>query len=146
MPVENPQVLSNPTPDSLTPAHKRLTHTPGLVGTNTTFLVPDHIWKKFADGWNVHVPLTYLMDKGCHLQDKPSANASHDVLTIDNLTGCILASSELLSNEGELDLTFDEWHQVWWHLLDLIKVYLPDEFLMQEVHYSFILNHNHEEM
>ena len=118
-----------------------------LVGTNAAFLVPDHIQNKFAAGWNVHVPLAYLMEKGCHLQDKPFTNTSHEVLTIDNSMGHILASSKPLSNEGELDLTFNEWHQVWWHLLDLIKVHLPDEFLMWEVHYSFILNnHNHAEM
>jgi hypothetical protein len=37
-------------------------------------------------------------------------------------------------------MTFDEWHQAWQRLLDLIKTYFPDEFLMWEVHYNFILN------
>lgn len=114
--------------------------TPGLVGTNAAFLVPDHIRKKFADGWNMHIPLTYLTDKGCLLKDKLSVNSSQDILTIDNASGRILATSKPLIDDGELELTFDEWHQAWRRLLDLIKNFLPDEFLMWEVHYSFILN------
>ena len=124
----------------MTPSRKRPIRTPGLAGTNAAFLVPGNIRKRFSDGWNVHVPLTFLTDRGCLLKDKPSVTASQDVLTIDRITGQIQTSAKSLSDDGELDMTFDEWHQAWRRLLDLIKNYLPDEFLAWEVHYSFILN------
>ena len=146
MPVPVPRSL--PTPDAtsgpMTPSRKRPTRTPGLVSTSASFLVPDHIRKKFSDGWNIHVPLTFLTDKGCLLKDKPTAGASHEILTIDSATGRIQTSSKPLSDHGELDLTFDEWHQVWRRLLDLIKTFLPAEFMMWEVHYSFILNNENQ--
>jgi hypothetical protein len=47
--------------------------------------------------------------------------------------------SKPLSEDGELDLTFDKWHQAWLRLLDLISAYLPEEFPLWEVHYTFIL-------
>ena len=113
---------------------------PGLTGTNAAFLVPDHIRKKFAEGWNIHVPLTFLTDKGCLLKNKPLAGAAQEVLSIDSATGRIITTSKPLSDNGELDLTFDEWHQAWRRLLDLIKTFLPEEFLMWETHYLYILN------
>ena len=36
--------------DPMTPTRRRPERTPGLVGTNAAFLVPEHIRKKFADG------------------------------------------------------------------------------------------------
>ena len=75
-----------PIPDSgvMTASQKRPAHVPGLAGTNSTFLVPDYIRKKFAEGWNIHVPLTFLMDKGCLTKDKPTAGAAQEILTLDN--------------------------------------------------------------
>ena len=122
------------------PSRRRPAHTPGLVGTNVAFLVPESVRKKFVDGWSSHVPLTFLTDKGCLFKDKSSTISSHDLLTIDPATGAIQTSSTSLSDDGELDLTFDEWHQAWRRLLELIRTYFPDEFLMWETHYSFILN------
>ena len=103
-----------PIPDSgvMTASRKCPACVPGLAGTNAAFLVPDYIRKKFAKGWNVHVPLTFLMDKGCLTKDKPTAGAAQEILTLDN-TGCIQTSSKPLHDDGELDLTFDEWHQAW---------------------------------
>jgi hypothetical protein len=66
--------------------------------------------------------------------------ASHEILTVDSITGQIQTTTASFSDNGELDLTFDEWHQAWCRLLDLIRSYFPDEFLMWEIHYSFILN------
>ena len=120
--------------------HKCPTCTIRLTGTNAAFLVPDHIWKKFVDGWNMHIPLTFLMDNGCFLKDRHVVNSSHDVLSIDNNTSHIVTTSKPLLDNGELDLTFDEWHQAWHRLLGLIRTFLPDEFLLWEVHYTFILN------
>ena len=54
----------------------------------------------------------------------------------------MVTSSKPLSDNGELELTFDEWHQAWRRLLDLIKSFLPAEFLMWETHYLFILNND----
>ena len=74
------------------------------------------------------------------MKDRPTTSSSHNVLTIDSTTRQISTSSKLLSDDGELDLSFDEWHQAWRHLLDLIRTYIPIEFAMWEVHYHFILN------
>ena len=125
--------------DPSTPLRKRPARIPGLLGTSAAFLVPDHIRKKFADGWNVHVPLTFLTDKGCLFKDKSSTSASQDILTIDNTTGRILTTSNPLSDKGELNLTFDEWHQAWRRLLDLIKTFLPEDFDAWKTHYTYIL-------
>jgi hypothetical protein len=129
-------------PESSTPSRKRPARTLGLVGTNAAFLVPDHIRKKFSslEGWTTHVPLTYLTDKGCLLKNKSLAGASQEFLTYDSSSGQVITTSKPLSDNGELDLTFDEWHQAWRRLLELIKTYLPEEFLLWEKHYLFILN------
>lgn len=92
------------------------------------------------DGWIAHVPLTYLTDRGCLFKDKPTANAMQDTLTIDRASGHILATSRPLQDDGELDLTFDEWHQAWRRLLDLIKTFLPLELPLWEIHYTHIIN------
>jgi hypothetical protein len=119
---------------------KRPARIPGLTGSSAAYLVPDNIRKKFSDGWNVHVPLTFLTDKGCLLKNKPTIAASYDLLSIDSITGQIQTSAKPLSDAGELELTFDEWHQAWRRLLELIETYLPDELDMWKIHHSFILN------
>jgi hypothetical protein len=128
----------------MTLSHHHPVCTPGLVGTNATFLIPDHISKKFADGWNVHVSLTYLIDKGCLFKDRPTAATMHELLTIDNATSCIQTSSKPLSDTRELDLTFDEWHQAWHRLLDLTRTFISNEFLMWQIHHSFIINNENQ--
>ena len=142
LPVTDIGIIPIPPLNPLTPSRKRPARTPGLTGNNAAFLVPDHIRKKFADGWSVHVPLTFLTDRGCLLKDKFTLSSSQDILSIDNVTGRILATSKPLSDDGELDLSFDEWHQAWRRLLELIKTFVPNEFLMWEVHYAYILNND----
>ena len=136
--MNNPiQTMFNP----LMPSRKRPARTPGLAGTNTAFLVPDNVRKKFMDGgWSSHVPLTYLTDKGCLFKDRSSTVLAQDLLTVDPTSGAIQTTSTTLSEEGELDLTFDEWHQAWRRLLDLIRTFIPNEFHMWQAHYSTILN------
>ena len=129
-------VLDSP----LTSARKRLARVPGLVGTGTDYSVADNIPKKFADGWGSHIPLTFLTDKGCSAKTKSPLNLTKDFLTLDPDTGTIQTSLTSLVDDGELDLTFDKWHQAWRRLLDLIKTYLPQEYPLWEIHYSTILN------
>ena len=127
-PVVTPQAdVGVPATSQLISSRRRPARTPGLAGTNASFLVPDNIRKKFIEGWVVHVPLTYLTDKGCLFKDKSVASSSQSVLTIDEVTGQIQSTPKSLLDEGELDLTFDEWHQAWRRLLDLISTYLPQE-------------------
>ena len=128
----------------LSAARRRPSRVLGLAGTNAAFLVPDHIRKKFVDGWTVHVPLTFLTDKGCLLKNKLSAASTHEVLSMDPSSGQIITTSKPLFDTGELDLTFDEWHQAWRRLLELIKTYLPLEFPLWEIHYTFILNNDNQ--
>ena len=125
-----------------TPSHKRPTCTLGLLSTSAAYLVPDQICKTFIDGWNIHVPLMFLTDKGCLFKDKSTANSNQDMLTLVN--GHILTNPKPRSDKGELRLTFNEWHQAWQCPLDLTKSHLPEEFLLWEVHYLFILNHDNQ--
>jgi hypothetical protein len=37
-------------------------------------------------------------------------------------------------------MTFDEWHQAWRRLLELIRTFIPIELQVWEAHYAFILN------
>lgn len=112
----------------------------GSIATNASFLVPDPIRKKFADGWNVHVPLTYLTDKYCAFKDGTAPGVLQDLLIVDGESGHITSTPKPLSCEGELTLTFDEWHQAWRRLLQLIKEFLPTEHPLWFHHYSWILN------
>jgi hypothetical protein len=141
-PVADIQNTAIAVPDPTTPSRKRPARIPGFTGSNAAFLVPDHIRKKFADGWNVHIPLTYLTDRGCLMKDKPIIGSTQDILTIDNATGLISTTSKPLADEGELDLSFDEWHQAWRRLLDLIKSFIPEDFTAWEKHYLSILNND----
>ena len=141
VPAPNVHFTQAAAPIPLTPSRsKRPARIPGLVGSNAAFLVPDFVRKKFADGWSSHIPLTYLTDKGCLLKNKPSATSSQEVLTVDSVTGQIHTTTTPFSDDGELDLTFDEWHQAWRRLLDLIRIYVFEELHLWEIHYSFILN------
>ena len=137
----------NVIPPSTEPAsspRKRPVRVPGLVGTSAAFIVPDFIRRKFAERWTSHVPLTYLTDKGCLLKNK---NAAQDILAFDPVTGQVTTTPKVLNDNGELSLTFDEWHQAWRRLLELIGTYIPEELLAWEIHYNFILNNeNRAEM
>jgi hypothetical protein len=131
--VRNP--LPAPVPGLTTPSCKRLACMLSLLGTSVAYLMPDHICKKFINGQNIH-------DKGCLFKDKSTANSSHNILTL--VDSHILTNTKPVSDDGELDLTFDEWHQAWRHLLNLIKSYISKEFLLWEVHYLSILNHDNQ--
>ena len=123
-----------------TSPRKRPTRILGFVSTNAAYLVPDNIHRKFMEGWSSHIPLTYLTDKGCLLKNKSLLSASQDVLSYNSTTGQVITTSKVLNDNSELDFTFDEWHQAWCRPLELIKTFLPQEFLAWEIHYLFILN------
>ena len=76
------------------------------------------------------------------MKDKPIIGSTQDILTIDSATGRVSTMSKPLADEGELDLSFDEWHQAWQRLLDLIKSFIPEDFLAWEKHYLSILNND----
>ena len=65
------------------------------------------------EGWSSHVSLIHLTDRGCLFKDKSASNTSNELLTLDPVTGAIQTSTLSLSDDRELDLTFDEWHQAW---------------------------------
>jgi hypothetical protein len=99
------------------------------------FIVPDVIRDKFIK-WETHVPLTYLTDKFCASQPTSQSSLSDFLAIID---GHVTTKSKGLSTTGELDMTFDEWHQAWQRLLKLINQYHPDEFPLWRTHYSSIM-------
>jgi hypothetical protein len=63
-----------------------------------------------------------------------------DYITIDDTSGRFMSTAKPLPSDGELDLSFDEWHQAWQRLLDLIARYAPQEHQFWLIHYEFILN------
>ena len=138
-PVPAQNTVPQPT-DSSSSLRKRPPRIPGLVGNNASYLVPENIRKKFIDGWVSHVPLTYLTDKACEFKNRSALNAAQDILSFDPSTGQVITTSKVLHDNGELELTFDEWHQAWRRLLELIGSHVPKEFLVWEAHYSRILN------
>ena len=138
-PVPAQNTVPQPT-DSSSSLRKRPPRIPGLVGNNASYLVPENIRKKFIDGWVSHVPLSYLTDKACEFKNRSALNAAQDILSFDPNTGQVITTSKVLHDNGELELTFDEWHQAWRRLLELISTHVPKEFLVWEAHYSRILN------
>src|SRR6266567_4779966 len=99
------------------------------------YIVPDAIHDKFIK-WEVHIPLTYLTDKFCASQLAAQSSLS-DILTV--VDGQVTTKSKFLSPAGELDLTFDEWHQAWQRLLKLIEQHHPDELALWRTHYTSIM-------
>jgi hypothetical protein len=99
------------------------------------FIVPDVIRDKFIK-WETHVPLTYLTDKFCASQPAAQSSLSDFLAVVD---GQVTTKSKGLSPAGELDMTFDEWHQAWQRLLKLINQYHPDEFASWRTHYSSMM-------
>jgi hypothetical protein len=67
----------------------------------------------------VHMPLTFLTDKGCLLKSKPPVGSTQEILSLDPSTGQIITKSKPLSDNSELEMMFDEWHKAWRHLLHL---------------------------
>ena len=131
------QHLLNPIATDSSPG-KRPSRVAGQQATDAGLIVAEHIIKKFKDGWNVHVPLTFLTDKYCAFA-KGDQVMSQDSLFLDE-SGRIFSSTKSLSPRGELDLTFDEWIQAWHRLLPLIKTFLPQEYTIWHSHYLSILN------
>jgi hypothetical protein len=99
------------------------------------FIVPDAIREKFIK-WEAHVPLTYLTDKFCASQPVAQSSLSDFLMVVD---GQVTTKSKSLSPTGELDMSFDEWHQAWQRLLKLINQYHPDEAPYWQTHYTSIM-------
>lgn len=121
-------------------SRKRPTRLPGMLAQSASYMVPDQIRKKFAanGGWASHIPLTFLTDKFCAQKSGTSTESFNETLSIDTNTGRIVTASQTLSVTGETDLTFDEWHQAWRRLLELIQQYLPDEYECWNHHFCRI--------
>jgi hypothetical protein len=77
-----------------------------------------------------------LTDKYCAY--KKSATVFQDTLSIDETSGRLVTASKPLSDAGELDMTFEEWHQAWRRLLPLIKEFLPDDYDAWNLHFLTI--------
>lgn len=107
--------------------HKRPPIVDGMLTNTTSYLIPEPIRNQFKanGGWASHIPLTYLTDKACSTSQKPFDQPC-ETLSFDTHSGQILTSTKQLSTAGELDLTFDEWHQAWRRLLTLIGDYCPN--------------------
>ena len=144
VPVDNmtaPAQTATPQSNEYRPTvRKRPERIPGLTGSSASYMVPENIRKKFSEGWTSHVPLTYLTDKHCEFKNKSSLNAAQDILSFDPSTGQVTTTSKTLHDNGELEMSFDEWHQAWRRLLELINTHIPKEYPLWEIHYSRIMN------
>jgi hypothetical protein len=60
--------------------------------------------------------------------------------TMDFSTGNLLAIEKSLPEDEEHKLGFDEWHQAWGHLLELIKTHLPHIHDHWRCHFERIVN------
>ena len=119
--------------------HQRPQRIPGMLAKGTAYFVPDQIRKKFVDGWTTHVPLTYLTDVYCGQKSGTASRIIHGTtLSFDCESGRIIASTEELAIIGELNLSFDEWHQAWIRLLSLIREYIPTEYSCWDFHFARI--------
>lgn len=94
---------------------------PGAVATSTSQRVPDVVSRKFKEGFNTHIPLTYLTDKAC-LQGQ--SKAFQDTLSYDETSRRLVSTYQTLSDAGETELTFEEWCSAWRRLQALINEYL----------------------
>ena len=128
--VHNPRPLAT----SLSPS-KRPRRELGMMVSGGGYIVPDAIRDKFAK-WEVHIPLTYLTDNFCSSQQATQSSLSDFLAVID---GQLTTKSKSLSPVGELDMSFDEWHQAWQRLLKLIAQYHADELPFWQTHYSSIM-------
>jgi hypothetical protein len=99
------------------------------------YIIPDAIRDKFTK-WEVHIPLTYLTDSFCSSQHATQSSLSNFLVVID---GQLTTKSKSLSPVSKLDMSFDEWHQAWQHLLKLIEQYHADELPLWQTHYSSIM-------
>ncbi|KAJ7612921.1 hypothetical protein DFH06DRAFT_1370891, partial [Mycena polygramma] len=118
---------------------KRPARIPGLTASSVSFLIPEAIRKKFADGWKTHVPLQFLTDKYCSFANKSSAKELNDLFAMDGSAGTIISVAKELPVEGELTLSFDEWFQAYGRLLELVQTYAPDEHAMWVAHFQRIM-------
>ena len=79
-----------------------------MTVSGSGYVIPDAICDKFIK-WEVHVLLIYLMDQFCALQHAQSSLS--DILAI--IDGQVTTKLKSLSSAGELNMTFDKWHQAW---------------------------------
>jgi len=93
--------------------------------------------KRFTNGWDTHVSLTFLTDTYCAYKNGSSAALQHALSVKDSER--ILTTAKPLSTDGELELIFNEWHQAWQRLLPLIWEFIPDEYEGWKIHYTTIL-------
>ena len=117
------------------PQTKRPRRELGMTVSGGGYIVPDAVRDKFAK-WEVHVPLTYLTDRFCSSQPTAQSSLADFLAVVD---GQVTTKSKSLSTVGELDMTFDEWHQAWQRLLKLIDQYHPDELALWRTHYMSIM-------
>src|SRR5260221_8487401 len=131
-----PQVIPPPLPHQAHSPNKRPSQILGAFAAGAGYLVADAIQNKFRSGWTVHIPLTFLTDKYCTY--KKSTALFHDSPSVDEASGQIITASKTLSDIGELNLTFEEWHQAWRRLLPLIREFLPDNYNAWNTHFLTI--------
>ncbi|KAJ6614835.1 hypothetical protein B0H10DRAFT_1718401, partial [Mycena sp. CBHHK59/15] len=112
----------------------------GLVASNASYIVPEAIRKKFIAGWDSHVPLQYLTDKFCGINNGTATKALNDLWTMDGTSGSVVSVAKELPVDGELNLTLDEWFQAWQRLLSLIQDHIPAEYDLWLAHYESVLH------
>ncbi|KAF9444742.1 hypothetical protein P691DRAFT_323479 [Macrolepiota fuliginosa MF-IS2] len=136
----NDPFLDDFEPTKLAPAQPskgRPAIVPGLEGQPWPFVVPDTIREKMEQGWHEHVALTYLTDRFCVPGSDLEIRGQQ--YTVDDVTGTHISVDKPLVDTDENRISFDEWHQAWLRLLDLISTYTPSIHSAWKAHYERIL-------
>lgn len=89
-------------------------------------------------GWIEHIPLTYLTDRRC--VPGTDIDLHSQGFTIDKRGGNLLTIEKPLNEAEEYHLTFEEWHQAWPRLLELIEEYQPNILFPWKSHFNRIVS------
>ncbi|TFK19744.1 hypothetical protein FA15DRAFT_648017 [Coprinopsis marcescibilis] len=130
--------LGVPPPQRPTQRTARPERRPGRLAVGAGYIIPDSVTKIFKSGWTSHVSLSLLTDANC-LYSNASLSDPHENVVLNTSTGRVSTSAAPLSVEKEYSLSFDEWHQSWQRLHELIRDYVPNEREAWLVHYNRVL-------
>jgi hypothetical protein len=104
--------------------------------------IPINVTKRFAAGWDTHIPLNALTDKACRDAERKQKVKGASTVTVDTSDNGVKFKHETeeFSTEGEKDMTTREWQQAWPRHLQLIKRFFPEEWELWVMHHERIAN------
>ncbi|KAH6874640.1 hypothetical protein BKA70DRAFT_1208672 [Coprinopsis sp. MPI-PUGE-AT-0042] len=140
-PVPPPIAIPTALPTTSTSTHTgRPERIPGHMASSAGYTIPEHIRKVFKSGWKTHVPFNQLTDAYCLYRHSTALPINEETIVLDSATGQISSAAKPVSADEEERLTFDEWHQAYRRIIQLISEYAPRELDLWRTHFDRILN------